>query len=373
MKELEVLRVENDRLRLLAQQDSLTGLLNRGTVEARIEALLQSHTPGVLLMMDVDDFKCINNRYGHLMGDKALRELARLLGYYFGKGNIVGRMGGDEFAVFLPGATRGGVKERAERLSARLAQAGCDLGIGSSFRVTMGAAFTAEEGDTFQCLYERADDTLWAGKRDRGKVIRFYRPGIKRKALGQALQAAPQEPTIDIRYIDHQLREETPVAGACFQAFDTFLSVYRFLARGLQRTGQKVHLILISLMNQQGNFIPLAERDAMIELLRQSICTTLRASDIYTQYSSCQFLAMVPGTAQEQIDRITARIQNAFRTLVPSRPDIQLSFCFYPMQPTAAKAAPGREAPAGCGLLPDSGAGARRRPNGGPAEHTSLQ
>lgn len=337
MEELDVLRVENDHLRLLAQQDSLTGLLNRGAVEARVAALLREHTPGVLLMIDVDHFKSINDQYGHLMGDKALRELARLLGYYFGRGSVIGRMGGDEFAVFLTGRhTRRLVREQMERLNARIAQAGAALGIGDGFHVTAGAEF-AQNNDSFPRLYERADSAMRAEKQARTMTVRFYDASLRRQAPGPAAPQTIQPPSIDIKYISQQLREKTPAAGACFYDFNTFLSVYRFLERGLKRTGQSVQLILVSLMNQYGEFIALEERDQLVEQLRESIYTTLRTSDIYTQYSACQFLVMAQGAPQEHTDRITARIENAFHTRTPDRMDIRLSFCFYPLQPALQK------------------------------------
>ena len=345
MEEVDVLRVENDRLRLLAQQDSLTGLLNRGAMEARVAALLEEQTPGVLLMIDADNFKNVNDRYGHLMGDRALRELARLLGYYFGKGSVIGRMGGDEFAVFLAGRqTRQQVADLAERLNARIAQAGNALGIGSGFRVTMGAEF-AQNGDSFSRLYERADCAMLAGKRARTKSVRFYDASLKRQAPDPAARQPTQPPSVDIKYISRQLREKTPAAGACFYDFNTFLSVYRFLERGLKRSGQHIQLILVSLTNQYGDFIALEERDRLVERLRESIYATLRTSDIYTQYSACQFLVMAPGAAQEHTDRITERIQTAFHARSPDRTDIRLFFCFYPLQPALQKSGARRNVP----------------------------
>ncbi len=337
MEELDELRVENDHLRLLAQQDSLTGLLNRGAMEARVSALLREHTSGALLMLDVDNFKSINDGYGHLMGDKALRELARLMGFYFGRGSVIGRMGGDEFAVFLAGRqTRQQIIDLAERLNARIAQAGVALGIGDGFRVTAGAAFV-QSGDGFSSLYERADSAMLAGKKVRTPTVRFCNSAVKWQTPDPAERQFNQPPSIDIKYISRQLREKTPAAGACFYDFNTFLSVYRFLERGLKRTGQSIQLILVSLMNQYGDFIALEERDQLVGRLRESIYTTLRTSDIYTQYSACQFLVMAQGAPQEHTERITARIEAAFRARSPDRTDTRLYFCFYPLQPALQK------------------------------------
>lgn len=73
--ELEVLKMENSRLQKLTQQDSLTGLLNRRAIESEVNKLLTDKISGVFLMMDIDEFKYINDKYGHLTGDRTLVEL----------------------------------------------------------------------------------------------------------------------------------------------------------------------------------------------------------------------------------------------------------------------------------------------------------
>ena len=70
-----------------------------------------------------------------------------------------------------------------------------------------------------------------------------------------------------------------------------------------------------------------------MERLQESIRSSLRFSDIYTQYSSCQFLAMAVCAGRENMDIITDRIEKAFLVREPDRPDIRLSFSFYPLQP----------------------------------------
>lgn len=80
MRELDELKQEIDRLRLLAQRDPLTGLLNRSAMEEQVNRLLEDGPAGLFIVMDVDEFRYINDQYGHPAGDMALRELARMLG-----------------------------------------------------------------------------------------------------------------------------------------------------------------------------------------------------------------------------------------------------------------------------------------------------
>lgn len=332
MKELDALKLENDRLRALAMQDSLTGLWNRGTIEGKVNEILKQQVPGVFLMMDVDEFKYINDTYGHLTGDRILKELAGILGFYFFKKDIIGRIGGDEFAVFLPGEySQEMVENKVESLNSRFVQIGKAQGIGSRMRITVGAAFVQPEDD-FVSLYERADAAMRAGKREWDKCLYFYDPSMSIQEEGKTKGAGTNVSPSDMKYITRQLREDQLESGAWCQDYDTFLAVYRFTERGLERTGLRVHLILVSLTDQQGAFVPLEGREELVEKLRESICASLRFSDIYTRYSSCQFLAMAMGAAQENMEIITARIQNAFRARVPDRADIMLTFSFYPLK-----------------------------------------
>lgn len=336
MKKLDELRVENDRLRMLAALDSLTGLLNRGTMEDRISGVLKRKIPGVFLMIDIDRFKDINEVYGHLTGDRVLRELARIMGYLFFKKDIIGRMGGDEFAIFIPGEYRQElVESKVESLHSRAAQAGKEVGI-SNLKLTVGAGLV-RQNDTFQTLYRRADLALRIGKMERKKTLYLYEESMEIQIPGpderNGLPAAPR----DMKYICQQLKEPAFVQEASCQDYPTFLSIYRFLERSLQRTGLRVQITLISMTDQYGSFVDLEEREFLTEQLKESICSSLRFNDIYTRYSSCQYLMMTPGAEGSNMELITSRIQRRFDELVPDRSDIRLFFSYYPLQQATPK------------------------------------
>ncbi|MEI3230614.1 MAG: GGDEF domain-containing protein [Gordonibacter pamelaeae] len=86
-----------------AQHDGLTGLLNWATFRERAEQQLETGT-GALLVIDTDDFKSVNDTYGHLAGDAALRQTATVLRNAFRSHDLIGRLGGDEFAVCICGS-----------------------------------------------------------------------------------------------------------------------------------------------------------------------------------------------------------------------------------------------------------------------------
>ena len=288
-------------------------------------------------MLDVDHFKDINDVYGHLTGDLVLQELARIMGFLFFKKDIIGRMGGDEFAIFIPGEYRNElVDSKVERLHSRAVQAGKDMGIGNSLKLTIGADLV-RKNDTFRTLYRRADLALRIGKQQRKKALYLYESSMEDchpdSAARNELPAAPH----DMRYICRQLKEPEFAHEAGSQDYRTFLAIFRFLERNLGRTGLNVQIILISVTDQYGSFVALEEREFLTGRLKDSICSSLRFGDLYTRYSSCQFLIMTPGAACENMEQIIMRIQKKFQESISDRKDIKLFFSFYPLQQTTPK------------------------------------
>lgn len=164
-----------ERIRLLeqSQHDSTTGLLNKGTTEERIRSIL-SHASMkkdhyALLMMDIDNFKSINDTYGHFNGDEILRVIAARLRCLFGNTDIVGRVGGDEFMAFLPfsGDTQL-LEEKAQTILEVLHEAiAVDGGICHPC-ISIGLSCYPGDGTHFYDLFRRADSALYRVK-ERGK------------------------------------------------------------------------------------------------------------------------------------------------------------------------------------------------------------
>lgn len=90
------------------------------------------------------------------------------------------------------------------------------------------------------------------------------------------------EMAIDLHYINTQLKERDMTEGAFSQDYHNFLSIYRFLERVLVRTDLRVQLILLTLTDRSGTFVDLNQREELMEKVRDSICVSLRLSDIYT-------------------------------------------------------------------------------------------
>lgn len=168
-KELEE---SNRKLAHLAQIDRLTGLFNRGETEQTLRKMLaqakELNEPLSVLMMDVDDFKTINDSYGHAVGDDALKTVAGILRKNTRRGmDVPGRWGGDEFFVIFAGLPSDKAREIAQRIGRLIAQQSV-LPDGSSMTVSIGVV-TAASDDTPDTLFKRADAALYEAKLIRGK------------------------------------------------------------------------------------------------------------------------------------------------------------------------------------------------------------
>ena len=168
----------NDRLALLATHDPLTGLLNRNGLEEALKRHfgLRPPPPLVLLQVDVDHFKSVNDRYGHAVGDKVLRAVADVLSAQVRGGDFIARHGGEEFLVGCVDADTAQAQALAERL--RLAVSGCRHvladGEALSCTVSIGVSGILSDRSRWEAALRQADRALYAAKaagRDRVETV----------------------------------------------------------------------------------------------------------------------------------------------------------------------------------------------------------
>ena len=172
---LVALRVDarQQGLRLISQQDALTGLGNRRLLQDRLNYEISRHRRHsrrfTVLALDLDGFKQVNDRFGHAAGDEILREVARALEKAVRDQDTVVRMGGDEFCVLAPEIGW----EDAERLAERLEQAVASaVGGLDMLGVSVGFAVFPDEGWTAEHLLTRADEAGIAQKRRSQRQLR---------------------------------------------------------------------------------------------------------------------------------------------------------------------------------------------------------
>jgi diguanylate cyclase (GGDEF)-like protein len=166
-----------EQLRHLATRDALTGLWNRAAILSRLEQELargrrEGHPVGVVLG-DLDHFKRINDTYGHQAGDQALRQAGESMCHSLRSYDAVGRYGGEEFLIVLPGCDEAATLSLAERLRHSVAAAPIDLEGGPvPITLSVGVAFWSGGVIDTDALLRRADAGLYAAKRSgRNRVV----------------------------------------------------------------------------------------------------------------------------------------------------------------------------------------------------------
>lgn len=178
---IDVQKRELEALEYKATRDPLTGVYNREVTIKKIDKFINSHKDGVHMMMfvDLDDFKVINDTYGHLAGDKALVFMVNCVKAIFTEGEIIGRIGGDEFVVFSGDVVSADkVFYKAEVLRSTLDTTYQDNGHSIKISGSIGVSVYPEAGLRYEQLMERADQALYQVKGQGKNNFMIYSPSI---------------------------------------------------------------------------------------------------------------------------------------------------------------------------------------------------
>jgi diguanylate cyclase (GGDEF)-like protein len=182
-------------LQRLSRHDALTGLLNRRAMEEALNAQLKrserTHEPFVVMMLDLDHFKRINDRYGHPVGDDALKHVAALLQSAMRASDSVGRFGGEEFVLLLSNTPMAQAEPVAEKIRDLLHQSPLASSTESiALSVSIGVAQWQENGEDVSRVLSRADAALFQAKvQGRNRVVAA--DGTQAVVLGKVLHGAP--------------------------------------------------------------------------------------------------------------------------------------------------------------------------------------
>ena len=249
-------RAARRQIEFLASHDGLTGLLNRQTFVAEVEAASRSH-PGTfaLLLIDLDDFKAINDDLGHLMGDHLLETIAARLDLLCGDGDHAARIGGDEFALLLRCADAGDAARLAERVRQDLQG---DIANGNQLvpsGASLGVAVFPEHGLTAEQLMKRADLALYCAK-TRGKgTFCLFEQFMETEYLGRLRLLAELASALDQDQIFVEYQPIVDVTSGQLVSTEA-LARWHHPVRGVLSAGE---------------FIPSAESSELIERLGERV------------------------------------------------------------------------------------------------------
>ena len=194
----------------LAHYDSLTGLANRLQMSQMLERLLaaplEMHRECCVFLLDLDRFKQVNDTMGHPAGDALLQQVAQRLDRAIGSNGQVGRLGGDEFQVIIPGhKERGDLAQLAKEVIASLSQPYSIEGHRVVIGVSIGIALAPHDGDTSEELIRNADLALYAAKDGGRGRYHFYADDLhkdaeERRQMEQDLRDAMHNGTLELHY-----------------------------------------------------------------------------------------------------------------------------------------------------------------------------
>lgn len=165
---------QEEHLLTISRTDRLTGLLNKSYVEEKIREKIERGEKGILFVIDIDDFKQINDIHGHAVGDAALRYMGECIRQTFRTEDMKGRIGGDEMIVYLYGLDNRQIAQKKVRQLMSQFSYACEYGL-PSLSASVGIAICPEDADNYRELFEAADDAMYMAKHAGKHQYQFYR------------------------------------------------------------------------------------------------------------------------------------------------------------------------------------------------------
>ncbi len=288
-----------------AGHDALTGLWNRQYAEEAVNTILLSGSGGAVMMIDMDNFKLINDNYGHIAGDKTLKMFADTMREFSEEGDVLCRIGGDEFVIFVKDVTsKPELSLRAADIIHDICRKIDENHFETDTSVSIGISIAPGDGEDFASLYNSADKALYFVKQNGKNSYHFFSDRM-------AAESARGEKTISIDYLQDIMDRADGGTGAYQMEFESFHHVYNFIRRFVERGNKNVQIVLFTVSGADD-----AKRtERAVEILEKSIYSCLRRSDISTRYSGHQVIVILMDITSENCDMVAERITDNFNKM----------------------------------------------------------
>ncbi len=284
--------------------DKLTGFYNKSSAASELLKACRNET-GALLIIDLDNFKLVNDIYGLGKGDELLRAFADVIRDNTRSNDIIGRNGGDEFVVFCVGVNEErDVSGLSRRINEQLLQEalkilGEDMSI--PLGVSMGAVFAPKEGTDFDDLFDKADKALYYVKLN-GKHSYSLFGGRKENTRPNAVSTEE-----DIKHLSEMMGEQNPANCAFWLGQDAFSSVYKFMLRYIESYRGGACKVLFTL-KPISDEIAYDDFTVMTYQFGETLNRALRKSDIMMQANRNQFFLLLPEIDESYVQRVVDRV-----------------------------------------------------------------
>lgn len=303
------LKKELDQIKDKSQRDALTGLFNRAYAAKTVDERIRDGKTGALFMLDMDNFKAINDNYGHDAGDKVLKMFADTLRTYSKVQDIPARVGGDEFVAWIEGyVDKETLSRRAGTIIADLCKKLEDCRYETNSSVSLGIALLPADGENFTDLYNAADKALYYVKQNGKNSYHFYSDEMIKNDDNSAN---------GIDYIHEAMRRADGKKGAYMLDYHGFTYIYNFLSRLSARNEFVSRMLLITLTPEEGYTPGEAEMSRVAEMMDQSLVSSLRRGDVAANYTTRQILVILPGTGEAETIMIAERIRLEYESRLP--------------------------------------------------------
>lgn len=300
---------EVDEMKNKSSRDALTGLWNRSYTEEMVNKILKEGGKGTLFMMDMDNFKAINDTYGHLAGDNTLKMFAQTMMDHSDPSDVLCRIGGDEFVMFINGVTSKNVlanlaKDMITDMVHKIEE--CKYETNTS--VSIGIAQYPGDGEDFNKLYNSGDKALYLVKQNGKNSYHFF---------SEAKEEDDKRAStlIDLKYLKEMMSRSDANNGAYVIDYDNFQHVYNFIRRFVERSNREVQTLLFTLNAAEGRKEEVEEVEAALSALEDAIFCSLRRMDVSTRYSSKQVIVILMDASAENTEKIAARILGNFERI----------------------------------------------------------
>ena len=290
------------KLQSSSEKDALTGLYNQPYLAEHVDNYIEGgRNAGALFLINIDNFSSVNEKYGHIMGDACLVELAGVLKGSFREKDIAARLSGDEFGVFLTGKlTYKDIESIANKLMNASNDGFSSMNLEGDVTVSIGISNTPGNGYDFISLYRKAGEALRQVKKN----------GKNDFSVAEATPFDLQrvDTTADMNMVKSMITERHKPQGALKVEYEGFRHIYQFLARYSDRQQTAIEIVLFTLSKKDGRAVdPVTLSEAMFDL-ENVIKISLRIGDVATKYSSCQYLVMLIGARDSDTRHVADRI-----------------------------------------------------------------
>ncbi len=285
--------------------DRLTGTVGTMDLLEKLKATCKKDL-GLLAIFDIDNSEIFNDVYGYDTGEELFQKCADIISADLTPDDIMGRVGGDEFVVFVKG-----VKDQLtftrlyKKINEQLSEAAKKL-VGEDMRISLGisvgAVFVPQYGNMYDELFQKANVALEYVKRTGGQNCAFYSEGSGRD----------EKLIVDnFDVISKNLDDNVSDKGALWVDYDKFSTIYRFMKRYMDTYGGTASKMLITIT-------PLTSmsRDDFSDMTRalgKIINSTLRRSDLMMQSRQNQFFLLLPEVKEDTMATVSSRIVSSWK------------------------------------------------------------